>query len=101
MSFYSLPKKLAFVGSAFLFGFGLFCFSGIFNKEANSKVLGESTTAENCQIKGDVNSKGQKIYYLETCTHYDKIIVNPSHGETWFCAEADAQEAGFTLSPSC
>ncbi|MDR0462697.1 MAG: hypothetical protein LBG64_00550 [Pseudomonadales bacterium] len=102
--FYSTRKKLGFALCSFVVAFGLFAFSGVFYDGQNDgQVLGETIAPnpENCLIKGDVNSRGQRIYYLPECTHYDLIVVNPLNGDAWFCTEEDAIEAGFTLSPSC
>lgn len=46
-------------------------------------------------IKGNINNKGEKFYYLPTSKNYDKIKMNPSRGDKYFYSEADAVAAGF------
>lgn len=44
-------------------------------------------------IKGNINSKGEKIYHVPGGQYYDKTIA-----EEWFCTEAEAQAAGYRKS---
>lgn len=100
---FSGRKKIVFALIAGLIGFTAFCFSGT-NEQAPEQVLGEVTQTIDtsiCHIKGDINSRGEKIYYLPSCTYYNRIVVDQLVGETWFCDEREALEAGFVLSPSC
>lgn len=48
-----------------------------------------------CLIKGNVNSKGDKIYHVPGDRDYSRTKVKPEEGDQWFCTEADAQAAGF------
>ena len=52
----------------------------------------ESNTANNnnCTIKGNINSKGNKIYHMPGQRDYDKTVA-----EEMFCTEEEAQAAGF------
>ncbi|WP_181444601.1 thermonuclease family protein [Bacillus sp. 03113] len=43
-----------------------------------------------CNIKGNINSKGDKIYHLPNSRWYSQ-----TKPEAWFCSETEAQEAGF------
>ena len=52
----------------------------------------------NCKIKGNINSKGEKIYHVPGGAYYNKTGVNQSKGERWFCSEAEAQRAGWRRS---
>ncbi|WP_057912283.1 thermonuclease family protein [Peribacillus muralis] len=59
-----------------------------------SKVKPTGTLAcSNPKIKGNINSKGNKIYHLPSGQYYE--ITKP---EEMFCTEQDAQEAGFRQS---
>lgn len=49
--------------------------------------------AGNGLIKGNINSKGEKIYHLPGGAYYDKTIP-----EKWFKTEQEAKEAGFRPS---
>jgi competence protein ComEC len=50
-------------------------------------------SAGNGLIKGNINSKGEKIYHLPGGAYYDNTIP-----EKWFKTEYEAQEAGFRPS---
>lgn len=52
-----------------------------------------TTTAGSCIIKGNINTKGYKIYHVPGGQYYK--IVKP---EQCFATEADAQAAGFVKS---
>ncbi|MEY8000059.1 thermonuclease family protein [Clostridium sp. Mt-5] len=55
---------------------------------------GESSTSlEHGLIKGNINSKGEKIYHMPGDKYYDK--TNP---EAWFNTEKEAQAAGYRKS---
>ena len=51
--------------------------------------------AGNCQIKGNINSKGSKIYHVPGGCFYDRTRINESKGERWFCTEEEAIKAGW------
>lgn len=53
-----------------------------------------------CTVKGNIRA-GLKAYYLPACRYYDQVIVDTSFGDTWFCSELEAKNAGFTLTLSC
>ena len=48
-----------------------------------------------CQIKGNVNRKGERIYHLPGDREYAKTRINTGRGERWFCSEAEAHAAGW------
>lgn len=48
-----------------------------------------------CAIKGNVNSKKEKIYHMPGWRDYDKTNVKPGEGDRWFCTEGEAVAAGF------
>ncbi|MFC4805039.1 copper amine oxidase N-terminal domain-containing protein [Filifactor villosus] len=50
---------------------------------------------EEPMIKGNINNKGEKFYYLPGSKNYDKIKMNPSRGDKYFYSEADAVAEGF------
>ncbi|MCH4824841.1 MAG: thermonuclease family protein [Planococcus sp. (in: firmicutes)] len=53
-----------------------------------SPTSGQPTDA--CDIKGNINRNGNKIYHLPSDSSYEQ--TNP---EEWFCSEQDARDAGF------
>ncbi|MBS6063738.1 MAG: thermonuclease family protein [Peptostreptococcaceae bacterium] len=46
-------------------------------------------------IKGNINSKGEKIYHVPGGAFYEKTDIDESKGERWFSTEEEAQAAGF------
>jgi hypothetical protein len=48
-----------------------------------------------CDIKGDVDNDGDKIYHIIGQQMYDATVVNPKQGETWFCSYEEAEAAGW------
>ena len=46
-------------------------------------------------IKGNVNSNGEKIYHCPNWRDYDRTEIIESEGDRWFCSEAEARRAGF------
>jgi hypothetical protein len=51
-----------------------------------------------CVIKGNVNTKGQRIYHVPGQKYYNDTRIQASHGERWFCSEAEARAAGWRKS---
>jgi micrococcal nuclease len=45
---------------------------------------------QGCDIKGNINSKGEKIYHTPESPYYER-----TKQEQWFCSEAEAVQAGF------
>lgn len=67
-------------------------------KETAAEPVPVSTTvpdSESCRIKGNVNSKGEKIYHCPNWRDYKKTKIKPEEGDKWFCTEAEAKKAGF------
>lgn len=54
-----------------------------------------STGTAGCQIKGNINAKGERIYHLPGRKSWEKTRINEADGERWFCNEAEAQAAGW------
>jgi len=51
-----------------------------------------------CDIKGNVNDRGERIYHVPGGQFYDKTDIDPSRGERWFCSRAEAEANGFRPS---
>jgi len=60
-----------------------------------------SASDPSCTIKGNISSSGEKIYHMQGCGSYSKTIIDESRGEKWFCAEAEAQTAGWRKALNC
>jgi micrococcal nuclease len=54
-----------------------------------------------CAIKGNIGSKGDKIYHLSNCPYYKNTVINESQGEKLFCSEAEAVAAGWRKAQNC
>lgn len=57
-----------------------------------------SLSAGNCNgpiIKGNINSKGQKIYHTVNSGQYMRVEIDESKGERYFCTEEEALAAGW------
>lgn len=52
-------------------------------------------TAGNNLVKGNISSKGHKIYQVPNSKYYDRTKIDISRGEDWFCSVYDAREAGW------
>lgn len=50
---------------------------------------------QRCAIKGNISSKGVRIYHLPGQENYARTRINPRKGERWFCTEAEARQAGW------
>jgi endonuclease YncB( thermonuclease family) len=50
---------------------------------------------QGCQIKGNINAKGKRIYHMPGQRDWTKTRISPAKGESFFCSEAQAQAAGF------
>ncbi len=48
-----------------------------------------------CQIKGNINSEGVKIYHVPGSNSYDQTVISPHKGELWFCSEEEALANGW------
>lgn len=57
-----------------------------------------SSRAGACRIKGNISSKGVRIYHLPAQRFYRATRINEAGGERWFCSEAKARQAGWRRS---
>ena len=51
-----------------------------------------------CTIKGNVNTRGERIYHVPGQKYYDETQISATHGERWFCSEQEARAAGWRKS---
>jgi len=49
----------------------------------------------NCNIKGNINRSGERIYHLPGTRGYAETVIDESNGERWFCSAQEAQAAGW------
>lgn len=48
-----------------------------------------------CDIKGNISSKGERIYHVPGQKFYQQTKISEGKGERWFCSEAEARQAGW------
>lgn len=48
-----------------------------------------------CDIKGNINHMGEKIYHLPGSEWYEGTIINPAKEERWFCTVKEAEKNGW------
>lgn len=58
------------------------------------KITSESAGAS-CQIKGNINRKGERIYHVPGGRDYETTRIDRTKEERWFCSEDEAQGAGW------
>lgn len=80
--------RSAFIMAALTFGSML----------ALSVASSSSEESGACNIKGNVSTRGERIYHVPGQKYYDKTRISASHGERWFCSEEEAQAAGWRRS---
>jgi len=65
-------------------------------------VMGTASTSSGdtdaCNIKGNVSTRGERIYHVPGQRYYSQTRISASHGERWFCSEAEARAAGWRKS---
>ncbi len=74
---------------------------GCQDSEPSPSPATTKTPSTGCVIKGNINTKGEKIYHLPGCGSYEKTVIEETKGERWFCAETDAAAAGFRKAGNC
>lgn len=62
-------------------------------EEADSKTA--------CDIKGNINTNGEKIYHLPDCPYYSKTVIDEKRGERFFCSEEEAVKASWRRALTC
>lgn len=61
-------------------------------------LLALPASAQECNIKGNVSTQGERIYHVPGQKYYDDTRISASHGERWFCSEEEARAAGWRRS---
>jgi len=68
---------------------------GAFRQVQRQAPAQASPTIGRCAIKGNLSSKGERIYHMPGQKFYAKTRIDPRKGEAFFCTEAEARAAGF------
>jgi len=88
---YDLDEKAAFVADAGIHGF-------LMESPARyrlTQIKGRVAPDPNCNIKGNINAKGVRIYHMPGQEHYQKTGIRAEQGERWFCSQAQARASGW------
>jgi hypothetical protein len=48
-----------------------------------------------CNIKGNINTNGERIYHIPGQKFYSATTIRWRYGERWFCSEEAARAAGW------
>lgn len=78
--------------------------TGLWGDTCNGKATSVDITqtgSNSCTIKGNINSKGEKIYHAIGCGSYNKTTIDESKGEKWFCSDEEAVNAGWRKALNC
>ena len=60
--------------------------------------VADEPTPDTCQIKGNINRNGERIYHVPGAKDYGRTRIEESKGERWFCSEDEALKAGWRRS---
>lgn len=75
---------------------GLYAFDGKQTSLTGPNVRSlNAAAAGGCNIKGNISTRGERIYHVPGQTYYAATRINPSRGERWFCSEWRAWLAGW------
>jgi hypothetical protein len=55
----------------------------------------EDAPSPECNIKGNVSSKGKRIYHVSGQYFYSRIKMDKRDGRRWFCTPEEAEAAGW------
>ncbi len=61
----------------------------------HAQSLGNNTPPLGCEIKGNINAHGEKLYHMPNSRWYNQVKINTQKGELWFCSEKVAIETGW------
>lgn len=61
-------------------------------------LAGAAGAQDSCNVKGNVSTRGERIYHVPGQKYYDETVIQASHGERWFCSEEEARAAGWRKS---
>ena len=63
------------------------------------RIVKEDVEAfQECLIKGNISSSGEKIYHIPEGQYYSRTKITKNKGEKWFCSEEDAIKMGWRKS---
>lgn len=60
-----------------------------------TRAKGRIPTNPACKIKGNISSKGVRIFHVPGQADYERTGINERKGERWFCSADQARQAGW------
>ncbi len=63
-----------------------------------TKRPANDNAASSCSIKGNISSRGERIYHVPGGAYYSRTKISPTKGERFFCSESEAEAAGWRAS---
>lgn len=94
---YDLDEKAAVVNGRGLHAFEVMPPADYRAEQAKVRIdhtVGKTNVGA-CQIKGNISSKGTRIFHVPGQQNYDKTGIRVEKGERWFCSESEAISAGW------
>ena len=74
-----------------------------YEDDAENKELEQDSDpfSKECVIKGNINKRFEKDYFVPGCPNYKRVKIEPRKEEKWFCTEKEAEADGWQKSASC
>ncbi|MEP5730733.1 MAG: thermonuclease family protein [Sulfitobacter sp.] len=60
-----------------------------------TRIKGRIAPDPACQIKGNINARGDRIYHVPGQIYYNRTGIRPERGERWFCSPSQAMASGW------
>ncbi|MDW3222686.1 MAG: thermonuclease family protein [Paracoccaceae bacterium] len=60
-----------------------------------TRAIGRVPPDRECMIKGNISTKGVKIFHMPGQRDYERTGIRPEKGERWFCSPVQARDAGW------
>ena len=75
-------------------------FAGVYSFTGDEPIAGHAFAmiSGECSVKGNINTRGERIFHVPGQRYYNDTVISASHGERWFCSEAEARAAGWRRS---
>jgi len=91
-------KWIIAVIAAVVIGGGTVALLGNTGSQVSPAIQKVEEGTEDCVIKGNISSSGEKIYHVPSQRYYNQTVITTSKGERWFCNEEEAKKAGWRKS---
>ncbi|MEK9661560.1 MAG: hypothetical protein VW644_07495 [Alphaproteobacteria bacterium] len=92
-------RKLALLAACAVLVVGALYLATVLTDSTPFAVAESSTHDPGCEIKGNIDRAGNRVYHVPGGQYYVSVVVDAAAGERWFCSIADAEAAGWRKSP--